>query len=142
VAPVTSLTSAASLDNAVVDPTGKYLYVVDFGNGSTAGQIFAFNIIAGGVIGAQIGTALPTGIAPGHIVIDPTGVLIATENNGDTPTGTIAVRSGNWRRYNGHYTPHSCGGASTVWHHLLRREPVRDASKPSPGIRNDSRQQD
>jgi hypothetical protein len=105
VAPATSVTGAVSLDNAVVDPTGKCSYVIDFDNGSTAGQIFAFSITAGGVIGAQIGTALPTGIAPGLIVIDSIGVLIATENNGDTHRDYLAPGSGNWRRYNGHYRP-------------------------------------
>ena len=76
----TTVTKATALDNAVVDPTGAFLYLVDTGS-SAAGQIYSFNISSGGVIGAQIGTALPTDVGPGGIAIDPTGALIAVDNN-------------------------------------------------------------
>jgi 6-phosphogluconolactonase (cycloisomerase 2 family) len=77
----TTVTGASALDNAIVDPTGAFLYLVDEGASATAaGQIFSFNISSAGVIGAQIGTAVPTDIGPGGIAIDPTGALIAVDN--------------------------------------------------------------
>jgi 6-phosphogluconolactonase (cycloisomerase 2 family) len=77
----TTITGASTLDNAAVDPTGAFLYLVDAGASATvAGQIYSFNISSVGVIGTQIGTALPTDIGPGAIAIDPTGALIAVDN--------------------------------------------------------------
>jgi 6-phosphogluconolactonase (cycloisomerase 2 family) len=77
-----TISGATALDNAVVDPTGSYLYLADFGSGSAAGQVLAYNISAAGVIGAQIGTALPTDVAPGGMALDPTGTLLVIDTNG------------------------------------------------------------
>jgi trimeric autotransporter adhesin len=71
-------------DNAVVDPTGKYLYVVDAGSLTTPGQVFGFNIGTGGAIGSAIaGLPVAAGFGAGGIAIDPTGELLAIDDNID-----------------------------------------------------------
>jgi DNA-binding beta-propeller fold protein YncE len=83
------------LDNAVVDPTGAFLYLVDVGASATApGQIYSFNIDSTGVIGAQIGTALPTDIGPGGIALDPTGALLAVDNKAANDISLYTAASG------------------------------------------------
>jgi len=79
------ITGAISTLNVLTDPTGKFLYVLDL-FASTApsapGQVFAFNLDpATGVIGAQIGTAQTVGQNPTGMAIDPTGALLAIDNN-------------------------------------------------------------
>jgi len=83
---------ASSIVNVITDPTGKYLYVLD----STAqaapatpqSQVFAFNLNASGVIGSAIGNPQPTGASPNGMAIDPTGALLAIDNNFD---GTLSL---------------------------------------------------
>ena len=76
----TVITGASDTINVITDPTGKYLYVLDFGS-SGPGQVFAFSLnTSTGVIGSQIGTPQPTDISPTGIAIDPTGVLLAVDN--------------------------------------------------------------
>jgi 6-phosphogluconolactonase (cycloisomerase 2 family)/uncharacterized protein YjdB len=76
----TVITGASDTINVITDPTGKYLYVLDFG-GSGPGQVFAFSLNSStGVIGSQIGTPQPTDISPTGMAIDPTGVLLAVDN--------------------------------------------------------------
>jgi 6-phosphogluconolactonase (cycloisomerase 2 family) len=76
----TVITGASDTINVITDPTGKYLYVLDFGSSGT-GQVFAFSLnISTGVIGSQIGTPQPTDISPTGMAIDPTGVLLAVDN--------------------------------------------------------------
>lgn len=91
----TTITGAAALDNAVVDPTGSFLYLVDFGNsGATPAlpsQVYAFNISSAGVIGAEIGTPLKTDVSPGGIVIDPTGKLLLIDTNGSNSTSATNI---------------------------------------------------
>lgn len=89
-----AVAGATSIVNVVTDPTGKYLYVLDSTNGpppSTAplSQVFAFNLDpAKGLIGAQIGTPQLTGNSPNGMAIDPTGALLAVDNNFD---GTLSL---------------------------------------------------
>jgi 6-phosphogluconolactonase (cycloisomerase 2 family) len=91
----TTVTAASALDNAVVDPTGAFLYLVDVGASATApGQIYSFNIDSTGVIGAQIGTALPTDIGPGGIALDPTGALLAVDNKAANDISLYTAASG------------------------------------------------
>jgi trimeric autotransporter adhesin len=82
-------TTANTLFNVVVDPSGTHIYALDEGSGGN-GQVFGFSIGTGGVIGSAIaGSPFATGNSPfGGIVIDPTGALMAVDNNGD---GTISV---------------------------------------------------
>ena len=75
--------------NAVVDPTGNFLYVLDGGaTGLVPGQIYGFNVSAG-VIGTAIaGTPLPTDASPGGMAIDPTSKLLAVDfQTADVPGG-------------------------------------------------------
>jgi 6-phosphogluconolactonase (cycloisomerase 2 family) len=90
---------ANSIVNVITDPTGKYLYVLDSTSSAApatpSSQVFAFSLGSTGVIGSQIGTPQPTGASPNGMAIDPTGALLAIENNIDstlslfqiTPTG-------------------------------------------------------
>ena len=77
----TTVTGATYLENLVVDPSGTHIYVLDLG--TTAGQVFGFDIGSGGVIGSAIsGTPVAAGDTPfAGIAIDPTGTLLAVENN-------------------------------------------------------------
>ena len=90
------INNASFTINVITDPTGKYLYVLD----STAGapgplsQVFAFNLNpATGVIGSQIGTPLLTGNSPTGMAIDPTGVLLAIDNNFDNTISLFTIGS-------------------------------------------------
>jgi len=75
------VTGAVATINVLTDPTGKYLYVSDADAGGN-GQVFAYNLnTSTGVIGSQIGTAQPTQIGPFGLAIDPTGALLAIDNN-------------------------------------------------------------
>lgn len=85
----TPVTGATFTINVITDPTGKYLYVLDSTTGpppptAPPSQVFAFNLTPGtGVIGSQIGTPQLTGNSPTGMAIDPTGVLMAIDNNFD-----------------------------------------------------------
>lgn len=89
----TSIATAVAVFNVALDPSGKYLYVLDAGTTATPtanGQVFSYNITAGtGAIGSAIGTAAGVGLGPTGISVDPTGVLICVDNNADGPPGTI-----------------------------------------------------
>jgi 6-phosphogluconolactonase (cycloisomerase 2 family) len=75
------VTGAVATINVLTDPTGNYLYVLDADAGGN-GQVFAYSLNKStGVIGSQIGTAQPTQIGPFGLAIDPTGALLASENN-------------------------------------------------------------
>jgi trimeric autotransporter adhesin len=75
------VTGATATINVLTDPTGNYLYVLDADAGGN-GQVFAYNLnTSSGVIGSQIGTVQPTQIGPFGLAIDPTGALLAIDNN-------------------------------------------------------------
>jgi 6-phosphogluconolactonase (cycloisomerase 2 family) len=86
----TAVPGAGAVINAIVDPTGSFLYVLDGGaTGLVPGQIYGFNVAAG-VIGTAIaGTPLPTDPSPGGMAIDPTGKLIAVDFQGANVPGGI-----------------------------------------------------
>ena len=78
--------STLNVYNLVVDPSSKYLYVLDAGDGTVNGAVYGFSINSTtGAIGAAIaGSPSATGVSPqGNIVIDPTGTLLAADNNGN-----------------------------------------------------------
>jgi 6-phosphogluconolactonase (cycloisomerase 2 family) len=94
-----TVTGASTVFNVLTDPTGKYLYILD--SPVTAGQVFAYSLNSASltnVIGSQIGTPQATGQSPIGMAIDPTGALLAVDNNIDktislfkvTLTGTSA----------------------------------------------------
>jgi 6-phosphogluconolactonase len=87
----TTVTGAISTINVITDPTGKYLYVLDNTTGGP-GQVFAFNLnTSTGVIGSQIGTVQPTGASPIGMAIDPSGALLAIDNNFDNTISLFQV---------------------------------------------------
>jgi DNA-binding beta-propeller fold protein YncE len=83
------------LYEAVVDPTGAYLYIVD-GGSTGAGSLYSYNFTTStGVIGAEIGTApVATGVGPGLLAIDPTGALLAIDNNIDNTISLFTSSAG------------------------------------------------
>ena len=101
------LTAGTSLDlsatalfvsNLIVDPTSKYLYVLDsgdpFADPVVNGAVHAYNIGSNGAIGTAIGTAVPTETNPFGIAIDPTGTLLATDNNESASISLFTVGTG------------------------------------------------
>jgi trimeric autotransporter adhesin len=81
-----TITGATSVGNVAVDPTNKYVYVVD-SPGTGTGRLFGYNAGAGTLGTALTGSpyALATvstdGLSPIGIAIDPTGVLVAVDDN-------------------------------------------------------------
>jgi 6-phosphogluconolactonase (cycloisomerase 2 family) len=71
--------------SVLVDPSGKYLYVLDAG-----AQVFTYNLSAGALT-TQVGTtSAATGLTPLSFALDPTGSLLATANNTDSP-GSLSI---------------------------------------------------
>jgi hypothetical protein len=71
--------------SVLVDPSGKYLYVLDAG-----AQVFTYNLSAGALT-TQVGTTpAATGLTPLSFALDPTGSLLATANNTDSP-GSLSI---------------------------------------------------
>jgi len=90
VGPDKAVTGASVTINVITDPAGKYLYVLD--SPSTPGQVFAYSLDpVTGVINAEIGTAQPTGSSPFGMAIDPTGVLMAIDNNFDNNISLFTI---------------------------------------------------
>lgn len=93
----TPVTGATFTINVITDPTGKYLYVLDSTTGppppdAPLSQVFAFNLDpATGVIGSQIDTPLLTGNSPNGMAIDPTGALLAIDNNFDNTLSLFTI---------------------------------------------------
>jgi 6-phosphogluconolactonase (cycloisomerase 2 family) len=82
-------TATSTVFNVLTDPTGKYLYVLD--SPATAGHVFAYNLDSSGAITTQIGTAQVTGQSPIGMAIDPTGALLAIDNNLDNTISLYKV---------------------------------------------------
>jgi 6-phosphogluconolactonase (cycloisomerase 2 family) len=80
----TNLTGAINPWDLVVDPTDKYLYVDDFSGNKVYGLVLGPN----GTIGAATpGSPYTVGggsasAAPWGLTVDPTGTLLAVDNNG------------------------------------------------------------
>jgi len=92
---VTDGTTPASYPyNVAVDPTDTYLYVVDSPSLTGPGSVYGFKLGANGVIGSPVGLAVGTGNGPTGIVIDPTGVLVAVDNNGGNSITPYALGAG------------------------------------------------
>jgi 6-phosphogluconolactonase (cycloisomerase 2 family)/uncharacterized protein YjdB len=92
--PDTVIPTATQTINVITDPTGKFIYILDQNAASSTspGQIFAYNLDpATGLIGSQIGTVQPTGATPQGMAIDPTGVLLAIDNNFDATISLFTV---------------------------------------------------
>jgi 6-phosphogluconolactonase (cycloisomerase 2 family) len=93
--PITDGTTPASYPfNVAVDPTDTYLYVVDSPSLLAPGAVYGFTFGANGAIGTPVGLAVGTGNGPTGIVIDPTGVLVAVDNNGGNSISAYALGAG------------------------------------------------
>ncbi len=79
---VSPVTGADSLTNIAIDPSDKYIYVVD--NGTSPSNIYAFQVGTGGAFGSPIGGTPPTAVQAGSasfgMAIDPTSTLLAVDN--------------------------------------------------------------
>src|SRR5208337_4401550 len=62
-----------------IDPTNKYLYVVDIYN--TPSTIYAFQVGTGGALGTAIGSAVTAGNTSFGMAIDPSSTLLAVDNS-------------------------------------------------------------
>jgi DNA-binding beta-propeller fold protein YncE len=63
--------------------------VLDTTDATAPGAVYGFNLGAGGVIGTALaGSPFATGVSPTGIIIDPTGTLLAVDNNGGSGTIT------------------------------------------------------
>ena len=79
---VSPVAGATLLTNIVIDPSDKYIYVVDNGPiPPIPSNIYAFQVGTGGALGAAIGSAVPAGITTFGMAIDPTSALLAVDNN-------------------------------------------------------------
>lgn len=87
-------TPAQAVYSVAVDPSDKYLYVVDSPNLSAPGSVYSFSIGASGVIGASLHAAYATGNGPIDIVIDPSGVLAVVDDNGGNSLSPFALGTG------------------------------------------------
>ena len=89
-----ALTAGADrLVATAVDPTSKFLYVVDAGTSSettTTGSLYALSIGAGGALTQTINSGSPyaLGNLPNSVVLDPSGTIVMVANNADN---TISV---------------------------------------------------
>lgn len=90
-----TVTGSTFVFNVLTDPTGKFLYVLDSTVGAPGppSQVFAFNLNSAGVIGSQIATPQATGNSPIGMAIDPTGALLAIDNNFDNTISLFTVNA-------------------------------------------------
>ncbi len=85
------------VDKVDVDPSSKYLYVLDSGDTVVTGNVYAYALGTNGAITSNMtligGAPYPTGVnLNGSIVIDTTGKLLAVDNNGsNTVAGSIST---------------------------------------------------
>ncbi len=86
--------TTVSVLNVGVDPSDKYLYVVDDTDGSSPGALHGYTLTAGIPSATEIGTSAATGVLPQGIAIDPTSTLIAVENTGDNTISLFTIGSG------------------------------------------------
>jgi 6-phosphogluconolactonase (cycloisomerase 2 family) len=89
------IASAVNLHAAVIDPSGKYLYVVDRGDGTNPGQVYGYNTgTGGGVFGTPLaGTPLPSSVNARTGTIDPTSKLLVVDGAGPTSLATVGTLS-------------------------------------------------
>ena len=94
IAAVTAYTTNLNVPQSIViDHTGSFLYVTNYGNGTTAGTVSAYSIdqTTGNLTPLSTPT-YATGIGPEYATIDPTGTYLYVPNSGDTPN-TVSLFS-------------------------------------------------
>jgi trimeric autotransporter adhesin len=91
----TAISGASFVESVVVDPADANIYILD--GGGSNGQIygFALNNTTGALTSTAVsGTPIATGAVPlGIPIIDPTGALLANENNGDGTIYLFTIKS-------------------------------------------------
>ncbi len=82
-----ALTTTDFLEAVAVDPTSKFLYVVDAG---TSSNLYALSIGAGGALTQTINSGSPYAIGnlPNSVVLDPSGTIVMVANHADN---TVSV---------------------------------------------------
>lgn len=91
----TTITGATSLSDVAVSPNGKYLYVLDAGDGANPGSVYAFQLNADGSIGSATttGALVTAGLSPYALAIDPSGTLVAVTNSFSPTASAISLFS-------------------------------------------------
>ena len=87
---ITSFSGTSSITQSAVDPSGRYLYVLDGGNG----LVNAYSIDTSNTASKGSLAALPTiaaGSFPEGIAIDPTGTYVYVTNNGDNTVSAYTI---------------------------------------------------
>jgi 6-phosphogluconolactonase (cycloisomerase 2 family) len=88
-----AITGSANLSSVAVDPTDKYIYVVDSPLAPPNGSVYAYNIVSGGGISATpaiAGSPYAVGPDPIGVSIDPSGTFLAVVNNDGSSPSTIS----------------------------------------------------
>jgi 6-phosphogluconolactonase (cycloisomerase 2 family) len=79
-----------------IDPSSKYLYVANMGDGSAGpnGTVGQYNINSDGSLTAMSTPSVPTGQRPVGITIDPTGHYVYVANQNDNTISQYTVGAG------------------------------------------------
>lgn len=97
--PITAVTGFTtnlnSPESIIIDHTGTYLYVINYGTGSAAGTISAYSIdqTTGNLTPLSTAT-YPTGIGPAFATLDPTGTYIYVPNSVDNTISAYSIGAG------------------------------------------------
>ena len=89
---ITSSSGTSSITQSAVDPSGRYLYVLDGGNGLVnAYSIDTSNTASKGSLKLPSVPTIAAGSFPEGIAIDPTGTYVYVTNNGDNTISAYKI---------------------------------------------------
>jgi 6-phosphogluconolactonase (cycloisomerase 2 family) len=83
-----AVTGASKLNEIKIDPSHKFVYVVDQGGSD---QVFGYQIQADGSLMAITGSPFPTGVKPVSLVFDATGVYLFVLNQTNDSISRFSV---------------------------------------------------
>ena len=88
--PVAGGFAAGTTPSAVAgDPTGNFVYVTD----STTNQLYAYNVVAGGGVQANISSPYVTGLFPTSVKVDPRGTFVYVTNFTSNTVSTYVINT-------------------------------------------------
>jgi 6-phosphogluconolactonase len=105
--PIGSVSAGTGSDSLIIDPSGKYVYVTNY----TDGTVSAYSITNTGALSPVSGSPFNAGTNPVSIIVDPSGQFVYVANAGSndvweytiapgtgalTNTGTMRSRSGSF----------------------------------------------
>lgn len=71
------------------DPLGVFVYVTD----STTNQLYAYNVVNGGGVQANIASPYSTGLFPTSVKVDPRGTFVYVTNFTSSTVGTYVINT-------------------------------------------------